>query len=210
MKCLIVEDHATARHWLTQVVMETFAGSEVVAVATVKDAMQFLASGIPDIALVDLGLPDGNGRAVIAAIDSLRRSKDREALIVVSSVMNDDASIFNAIRSGADGYLLKEEPRDTLIEMLRGIYEGKPPLSAAIARKLLTHFRPEDEADTPLRPRETQVLQLLAKGFTVRRVAEMLDITPNTASGYVKEIYRKLNVNSRAEATIEASRRGLV
>ena len=131
------------------------------------------------------------------------------ATIVVSTVMNDDDSIFTAIKCGADGYILKEESREDLVDMLRGIQQNRPPLSPQIAVRLLGHFR-EKPQDGLLAPREAQVLQLLAKGFTVPKVAEMLGITYNTAAGYVKAIYTKLNINTRAEATLEASRRGLV
>ena len=99
--------------------------------------------------------------------------------------------------------------------MLAGIHAGLPPLSPSIARELLSVFQDEvaeDEstAETLLTQREREVLTLIAKGYTVARVAEMLGITRNTAAGYVKVIYRKLNISSRAEATLEATRQGLV
>ena len=97
-----------------------------------------------------------------------------------------------------------------LVGMLQGIYENKPPLSPSIAMRLLSYFKADQDESDPLAPRERQILQLLAKGFTVSRVAEMLGITYNTAASYVRDIYRKLNVSSRAEATLEASKRGLV
>ena len=102
--------------------------------------------------------------------------------------------------------------------MLQGILDGKPPLSPQIARRVLAHFSDRQdskteqavEADAGLTTRERDVLTLLAKGYTVRAVAELLDISPNTAAGYAKSIYRKLKVSSRAEATLEASRLGYV
>ncbi|MEE2891210.1 MAG: LuxR C-terminal-related transcriptional regulator [Pseudomonadota bacterium] len=99
--------------------------------------------------------------------------------------------------------------------MLAGIHAGRPPLSPSIARKLLSVFQDEGadgdtNAHTLLTQREREVLTLIAKGYTVARVAEMLGITRNTAAGYVKIIYRKLNISSRAEATLEATRQGLI
>ncbi|MCB1645369.1 MAG: response regulator transcription factor [Pseudomonadales bacterium] len=207
--CLITEDHPQARAWLEKAVKQAFPEASVRTADSVKGALAELRQALPDLALVDLGLLDGSGQDVIRALEAARRQAGAEITIVVSTVMNDDESIFTAIRSGADGYILKEETLDTLVAMLQGIRQNKPPLSASIALRLLNFFRAE-EGDDPLAPRERQVLQLLAKGFTVPRVAEMLGITYNTASSYVRDIYRKLNVTSRAEATLEASKRGLV
>lgn len=106
--------------------------------------------------------------------------------------------------------MLKDRSRDALVEMLRGIVDGKPPLSPSIARRLLGHFHDPDAVGCDLTPREREVLTLLAKGLTVSHVGDLLGITSNTASGYVKNVYRKLNVSTRAEATLEAVRRGLV
>ena len=99
--------------------------------------------------------------------------------------------------------------------MLRGILSGQPPLSPSIARRLLRQFQPAASAmpaplTEPLTARETEVLQLIAKGYTVQQTAAALGLSPHTASGYVKDIYRKLSINSRAEATLEAARLGLV
>lgn len=115
------------------------------------------------------------------------------------------------MRAGANGYVLKDEARATVVDMLLGIVAGRPALSPKIARRLLNHFRPVEAAGTVgLTEREQDVLALLAKGFTVKKVADLLEITPNTAAGYVKVIYRKLNISSRAEAALEATQRGLV
>ncbi len=93
--------------------------------------------------------------------------------------------------------------------MLKGIHEGRPPLSPTIASKLVQFFR-HDESEGALSPRQKEVLQLIAKGLTIARVAELLGISYHTSAGYVKAVYRKLKVNNRAEAPLEATRRGLV
>ena len=108
-----------------------------------------------------------------------------------------------------EGYVLKDESKDQLGAMLRDIVSGKPPLSPAIARRLLGHFR-DSTVEEGLTDRERDVLTLLAKGLTVAKVADVLGITRNTAAGYAKAVYRKLKITSRAEATLEAARRGLV
>lgn len=206
-EALVVEDQADACEWLCNAVRRAFPSVEVVAVGSVADARAALANTVPQLALVDLGLPDGSG---IQLIDTLNRDHP-ETVVVVSTVFEDDGHLFAALRAGAQGYLLKDEPRERLAELLEGIVEGRPPLSPTIARRLLDYFHAPDTArQENLTERERDVLTLLAKGFTVRKVAELLEISHNTAAGYVKTIYRKLNVSNRAQATLTASRLGLI
>ena len=208
--CLIVEDHVQAQNWLKQAAKEAFPLAVITAVGSIKEAKAAIEENLPQVALVDLGLPDGSGVTVISLLEMHRSSFNKPITIIVSTVMNDDESIFSAIIAGANGYILKEETLSVLVSMLQGIYEDKPPLSPSIAVRLLDYFKSENTQEDPLAPRERQILQLLAKGYTVAKVAEMLGITYNTTSSYVRDIYRKLNVSSRAEATLEASKRGLV
>ena len=176
-QCLIVEDHVQARIWLERAVRQAFHSVTCVLAGTVKDGKEALDAAIPDIALIDLGLPDGNGVTLISLLDAERKVRKTKTTIIVSTVMNDDESIFSAIRAGADGYILKEESQTNLVVLLRGIHENKPPLSAPIAMRLLDYFKSDSLEGDPLAPRERQILQLLAKGFTVPKVAEMLGIT---------------------------------
>ena len=208
--CLIVDDHHEARQWLSQAANAAFSGVQISHAGTLKEANAICRQMTPEMALIDIGLPDGSGLELVDKLDQIRRAKNLTMTLIVSTVMNDDQTIFDAIRRGADGYLLKEESRASLIEMLHGIAEGKPPLSASVARRLLSHFRSDESSTGNLAPREREVLQLIAKGHTVARVAELMEIKYYTAASYVREIYQKLNINSRAEATLEASKRGLV
>ena len=134
---------------------------------------------------------------------------------VVVSIYDDDAHLFDAIAAGAQGYLLKDEGAEVLVGRLREIARGEPPLSPSIARRILCHFhRPHDAATAPRRelltPRETEVLALLGRGFRIGDAADSLGLTRHTVAGYVKIIYSKLNISSRAEAALEAKRLGLV
>jgi DNA-binding NarL/FixJ family response regulator len=208
---LVVEDLPEARAWLVDALAHAFPGIEIAEAQDLTSARAACAQRLPDIALVDLGLPDGSGQDLISEL----RNADHEVLSVVTTIFDDDRHLFGALRAGAEGYVLKDQSRDDLVEMLAGIHAGRPPLSPSIARKLLSVFQDEPEAeagppDAVLTPREREVLTLIAKGYTVARVAEMLGITRNTAAGYVKLIYRKLNISSRAEATLEATRQGLI
>lgn len=204
---LIIDDLQDAILWLTAACQQAFPDATVSSVENLEEALSALASAAPDLALVDLGLPDGSGNDFIAAAARTRP----ETICVVTTVFGDDQHLFTALRAGAHGYLLKDRDQESLADLLRGIVEGRPPLSPAIARRLLDHFHAlPEEPDAGLTAREREILTLLAKGLTVGEAAKLLDITSNTAAGYVKNVYRKLNVSSRAEATVEAARRGLI
>ena len=208
VRALVVDDLAQARQWMVVALQAAFPGIEVATAATLGEALGKIDPP-PSLALIDLGLPDGNGTQLIEAL----RARGADTLCIVSTVFDDDAHLFPALRAGAQGYVLKDRDRDALAGMLQGIVAGQPPLSPSIARRLLRHFQPipvvsEDEA--PLTPRETEVLRLTAKGLTLQEVADVLGLSRHTVSGYLKDIYRKLSVGTRAEATLEAARRGLV
>lgn len=204
---LIVEDLPDAREWLEAAMAEAFPGIVINTAASLAEARHQIAQQLPQIALIDIGLPDGSGIDLINELNMNHHS----VTSIVTSVFDDDTHLFAALGAGASGYLLKDQSRDELTGMLRHIVDGQPPLSPAIARRLLGFFGPK-EIETPvhLTTREREVLGLIAKGYTTPKVGELLNITKNTAAGYVKSIYAKLNISSRAEAAMEASRRGIV
>lgn len=209
-RALVVDDLAPSRVWLQQALQKAFPGIAVAQGDCLAAGLQAVED-MPQLALIDLGLPDGSG---VQLIEALRR-RCPDCLCVVATVFDDDAHLFPALRAGAQGYVLKDQSHDTLADMLRGIAAGQPPLSPSIARRLLSHFRlpaaaPAQADDEPLTARESEVLQLVAKGLTVQDTAEALGLSRHTVSGYLKDVYRKLAVSSRAEATLEAARRGLI
>lgn len=203
---LILEDLEETRRWLADIATAAFDGARVTFAESVGEASRILRERTFDLALLDLGLDDGSGLEIL----ELLASRAARPVCVVTTIFDDDRSLFGALRAGADGYLLKGRPPAELTAALRGILSGQPPLSPSIARRILAHFAPVERTDPKLTAREAEVLTLVAKGFTVAATAEALSLSPNTVAGYVKEIYRKLRVNSRAEAAIEAQRRGLV
>lgn len=205
-RALILEDQADSRAWLARVLAEAFAGLAVRECRTLAEARCKIESFQPDLALVDLGLPDGNGMDFIA--DLARRCP--ECISVVTTVYGDDAHVFPALRAGARGYLLKEQTQEQLVGLLKRIAGGEPPLSPAIARRLLGIFAPEAPGADDLAPREREVLALIAKGLKLSEVAANLSMAQATAATHVKNIYRKLRVTNRAEAALEAARLGLV
>lgn len=205
---LVVDDLAGSRDWLSRALALAFPGIVVHQAATLAEALAQIEPP-PPLALIDLGLPDGSGVRLIEAL----RARSAATLCIVATVFDDDAHLFPALRAGAEGYVLKDQTPEALAEMLSGIAAGQPPLSPSIARRLLRHFQPEPEpaaAEEALTARETDVLRLVAKGLTVIEVATMLELSRHTVAGYLKAIYRKLSVSSRAEAALEATRRGLV
>ncbi len=203
-QALVVDDLPASRAWLGDALARAFPGIVVATAGSLVEAASHLATP-PPLALIDLGLPDGSGVTLIGPLQAAG------SLAVVATVFDDDAHLFPALAAGAAGYVLKDQPPDALAAMLRGIADGQPPLSPSIARRLLGHFRPAPAAtDTALTARETDVLRLIAKGLTVADVAAALALSRHTVTGYVKDVYRKLRVSTRAEATLEATRRGLV
>ncbi|XXF74874.1 response regulator transcription factor [Myxococcaceae bacterium GXIMD 01537] len=205
---LIVEDMADAQRWLSAVLLAAFPGIRTEVASTVQEALARLDGASPAIALVDLGLPDGSGLAVLNKL----RERHPATLPIVTTIYDSDQHLFPALRAGARGYVLKDQSRGQLVQMLQGIAAGNPPLSPSIARRLLGFFAPPpvDPSDEALTPREAEVLTLLAKGLTIAATADVLSLSRHTVGGHVKELYRKLNVSTRAEATLEAARRGIV
>ena len=211
--CLLVEDHANARQWMIEALELAFLDVEILEADSIQQAQILLDSKL-DLAILDIGLPDGSGIDLIAPLVKCGCE------VVMATAFTDDEHLFTALKHGATGYILKEAPKPELVEMLKGILAGQPPLSPNIARRVLQHFAknvddkvesiPRQIEEQHLTTRERDVLTLLAKGYTVKDVAAMLEISFYTAAGYAKSVYRKLNVSSRAEATLEAARLGYV
>lgn len=204
---LVVEDHPESRDWLVALVEEAFPGAETVAVGTLARARDRVRDGSFNLALVDISLPDGDGVELV----QLLSTESPHTYAVMTTIFDDDQHLFAALEAGANGYLLKDQPRERLLRQLRGVSRGEPPLSPGVARRILRHFR--RQASPPaaaLSEREVEVLRLLARGFNRNDIAAALGITANTVAGYVKVIYRKLNVSGRAEAALQAVRLGIV
>ncbi|RDE09928.1 response regulator [Pelagibacterium lacus] len=206
-RILIVEDLSETRRWLIEIVHASFPECEIHEAASMRAGIAQAAARDYDVALIDLGLPDGSGLDVLRNLRLLRP----QTVCVVTTVMGDDASIVGALSAGAQGYLLKEQPQDLLIRQLKQMAEGIPALSPSVARRIMEHFKrtgpaaPEDD----LTGREREVLALIGRGLRNGEVAAALDISENTVAGHIKSIYRKLGISSRAEASWHAARLGL-
>lgn len=205
---LIVEDVAETRHWLTGVVRGAFHECVIQEAATVDAARELWGRNIFDLALIDLGLPDGSGLDVLRAL----REAAPSTLCVITTVVGDNSHIISALSAGAQGYLLKQQPADQLSRQLVQLHEGIPALSPSIARRIMEHFRmtgPVEDDDAGLSEREKQTLSLIARGFRNADVAENLGIAESTVASHIRSIYRKLGISTRAEASWHATRLGL-
>ena len=218
-RVLVVEDLTKPREWLVEQVMQAFGPATLVDAATnLGDARALVLAHSYALALVDWELPDGNASALITWLCMNRPA----TITVVATIHDDDERVFAALRSGARGYLLKSQRNELVQAQLKGIDLGQPPLSPAIASKVLNHFRQPAAsartagsgshmpADEQLSARESEVLGLIAKGYKNAEVADKLGLTPSTIGTYVRDIYQKLGISSRAQAALAADRLGLV
>lgn len=217
---LVVEDDAPTRAHLARAI-EAHPSLELVAArGTLGEAREDVSRIAPDVLLTDLGLPDGSG------IDLIRhtRQKAPTSQIMVVTVFGDEKNVISSIEAGASGYLLKDGTSEAIGESVMQLMQGGSPMSAPIARRLLERFRsdapsepPESEGEseaprarTSLTGRETEILQLIAKGFSFPEIASLLSISAHTVTSHVRHIYEKLEVNSRGEAVYEAVQQGLI
>jgi len=204
---LLLEDYEETRTWLACIVRAAFDEIEVFEAATLEQGRAVVNTNKIDLALIDINLPDGNGVDFVKDV----MQTTPETYCVMATIFDDDEHIFPALKAGAQGYLLKEQSTNEFISALQGIIQGEPPLSPAIARKMMSYFAVEEEDKvSKLSERETEILTFIAKGFKRNEVADLLKLSPNTVAAHLKRIYNKLNVSTRAEATLEALRLGLV
>ncbi|HHL31592.1 MAG TPA: response regulator transcription factor [Oceanospirillales bacterium] len=202
---LIIEDLQPAMQWLLQSVQLAYTEASVSQAIDLESAFAQVKKQTFDLVLADIGLPDGSGLDVVEYLTQ----HSPQTLVVITTIFDDDQHVFSALRKGAKGYILKDQDKDQLAQMLVNIENGNLPISAAIANKLLNFFNPQIP-NTDLTKREKEVLVLIAKGYKVPNVAELLGIKSSTCYGYVKDIYLKLDINSRAQATLAASKMGLI
>lgn len=205
---LIVEDVGETRRWLGGIVTSAYPDCTIEEAASMRAGLAAVAVRDFDLALIDLGLPDGSGLEVLRSLRLLRP----ETVTIVTTVMGEDAYIVAALSAGASGYLLKETPEELLTRQLVQLAEGIPAISPSIARRIMDHFRltgPAAELEDALTARESEVLGLIARGLRNADVAETLALAESTVASHIKAIYRKLDISSRAEASWHATRLGL-
>ncbi len=209
VRVAIIEDSAIVREMLGEQIA-AMAGLTLAGTAdSISAAAALIASGA-DVFLLDLGLPDGTGTALIPHIRAAG-----EARIIVLTSFGDRDTVVRTIEAGADGYLLKDSSAADIENAIAAALEGGAPISAAAAVHLLERLRKvKDEASEDSRPalsrRESELLQLFSKGYSYKETARILAISPLTVGNHVRSIYRKLDVHSRSEAVYEALQSGAI
>jgi DNA-binding NarL/FixJ family response regulator len=218
---ILVEDEPSTQDHLARVI-ESSPSLKLLGVAsTVQDAYSLLFMTNPDVALIDLGLPDSSG---IGVIEWLSKYKPETESLVITA-FGDEDHVVRSLEAGASGYLLKDYSNEELIEHILEVANGGSPISPLIARQLLFKMqsdRPFDantlhrneqdgsQKTSRITDRELKVIQQVARGFNAHEIAQQMGISSHTVATHVKRIYKKLHVHSRSEAVYEATLLGLL
>jgi DNA-binding NarL/FixJ family response regulator len=216
IRTLIVDDHALFRRGL-EIVLVTEPDIEVVGQAgDGTEAVDRASEFLPDVVLMDVKMPRSSGIEACRAIKDVAPS----AKIIILTMSDEEEDLFEAIRAGASGYLLKDIPLDEVAEAVRAVHGGQSLISPSMAGKLLSEFatlarrdqdeRPQQVPAPKLTDREMQVLKLVARGMNNRDIAKELFISDNTVKNHVRNILEKLQIHSRMEAVMVAVREKLI
>lgn len=199
----IVEDDGRVRTSLARLI-ERAPGMRCLSEhGSAEEALEVLPGLRPDVVMMDVKLPGKNG------VDCVRQLKPQlpQTQIIMLTVYQDNEVIFDALAAGATGYLLKRTPGEELIAGIREVHGGGSPMSSQIARKVVQSFREApptqaaDDGDDTLTPREREVLDLLAKGYLYKEIASRLGVGYDTVHSHIRNIYDKLQVHTRTQAT---------
>jgi DNA-binding NarL/FixJ family response regulator len=210
----IVEDDPGMRERFERVIAAEPSLRLAFAASTAGEMLEWFADNALDVLLVDLGLPDRSG------LDVIRRCRDLQpaCAMMVLTIFGDEANMLSAFEAGAGGYLLKDGTEADLAAHVLSLHAGGSPMSPIIARQLLVRWQgaaalPAAEVQATrqaLPPRESEVLALIAKGFTYAETAQRMGILTSTVQSHVRNIYAKLDVRNKAEAVFEARQLGLL
>ena len=195
----IVEDNRSVRENLAVLIDRAAGYSCVGACASAEEALKRLPEAGPDVVLMDIHLP---GRSGIECVASLRRLAPQSQVIMLT-VEEDTQQVFESLKAGATGYLVKHVTPEEILEAVAEVHRGGAPMSSQIARLVVNVIRtpePRDEPQVLLSPREDEILRLLARGHRSKEIADELQIGSGTVNTHIRHIYEKLHVRSRAEA----------
>jgi DNA-binding NarL/FixJ family response regulator len=202
IKVSIVEDNRGTRESLSELLGRAPALRCVGAHPTGEEALQRIPAEEPDVVLMDINLPGMSG---IECVSLLKQQMPKTQVLMLTTYEESDL-IFDSLRRGASGYLLKNTPPAELIQAVEQVHAGGAPMSMQIARKVVNHFQrirhPASEVEQ-LTKREQEILALLAKGFLYKEIADQLGITLSTVRAHLHAIYEKLHVQSRTEAVVK-------
>jgi DNA-binding NarL/FixJ family response regulator len=202
IKVGIVEDNKTLREGFETLINRTPGFQCVCTCATVAEALKKIPKIQPDVVLMDIQLPDQSGVECTAQIKALLPSMQ----IIIVTVYEDSDRIFQALRAGACGYLLKRAKPERIIAAIREAQEGGVPMTPEVARKVIGQFRGQAQAASEvesLSARENEVLELVMQGLGNKEIADRLSVTVAAVKWHLQHIYEKLHVHSRTEAAIK-------
>jgi len=205
----IVEDHADLRNSLN-LIISTSPGFAVVGCYDRCEALlEELENTTPQVILMDIGLPGMSGIEGVRRVKSLRS----ETHILMLTIYEDDAPVFQAICAGADGYLLKKSSPIDILQAIEDVVAGDVPMTPSIAQKVINMFRnfaPKPEQGAGLTPRENEILKSLVDGLDYKQIAQRHFISLDTVRNHIRHIYEKLQVHSKSEAVAKALKQHLV
>jgi DNA-binding NarL/FixJ family response regulator len=203
IRVAIVEDRREIREGLAALINGTDGFKCTGAYRSMEEALDRIGSPLPDVTLLDIGLPGMSGISGLRVL----KERDPDMLVLILSVYDDDERIFDAMCAGASGYLLKKTPPSKLLESLKEAVQGGAPMSPEVARRVIALFkeiRPPERADYNLTPHETRLLRLFVKGHNYKTAAQELGVTVHTISFHLRRIYEKLQVHSKSAAVAKA------
>lgn len=209
IRVAIIEDQREIRKGLKELIDGSGDFSCTATFGSVEEVLPRVGSALPDVMLVDIGLPGKSG------IEGIRLLKELypDLVLVVLTVFDDDRRVFEAICAGASGYLLKKTPAARLLQGIGDAAAGGAPMSPEIAARVMAlfrRFRPAERADHDLTPHEIRVLKLLVDGHNYKTAAAELGVSVNTISFHMRRIYDKLHVHTKSEAVAAALRNHIV
>ncbi len=206
----IVEDDLLFRESLIDLINDEESLHLEFVAGSIEEAFEaFDQHKLPDIILEDIGLPGMSG---IEAISHYKRQYP-DVSIIMLTIFDDDERVFEALKAGADGYLLKRTPGDKILQGIQDVIDGGAPISPSIAKKIMNMLvgpaKPKNK-EALLTKRETTILEHLVKGETIDEIGEVLFISRHTVDTHTKNIYRKLQVHNRSTLTAKAIKEGLI
>ena len=202
IKVAIVEDDEGIRSSLAALVRRAPALRWAGDYADAESALREVPRRPPDVVLMDINLPGING---VECVRQLKASLPAVQFLMLT-VYEDSESLFNSLKAGASGYLLKRTASSRLLEAIRDVHEGGSPMSPQLARRVVQYFSRQAEGDSPvsrLTPGEKDFLDQLAKGYAYKEIADRMNISIDTVRSYVRTVYEKLHVHSRTEAVVK-------
>jgi DNA-binding NarL/FixJ family response regulator len=210
IKLLIVDDHPVFRRGLVSLLQQYPEFDVVGEAANGNEAIAKAKQSPPDVVIMDISMPRGNGVAATAALQSILP----QAKVVMFTVSDRDNDLFDAIKAGARGYLLKSVDLEELIESVKLVANGEAIISPSMAGRLLDEFKQAKErrgkGPDDLSRRENEVLQMVADGNSTRQIADVLYISENTVQAHIRSITQKLHARNRAQAIAQAATKGLL